>query len=289
MDAFTGFEPQIGEILALRTFRIGAGGWLYPLFSEVPWVEGTNTARCNVAPTGGQSDAPPDQTPHQTPEPDCTCGYYAYGSEAAASEHPHSRHVLAVVACWGGVIAGTHGIRAEHARVEALWMSPTVPADLAAAVSARYPSTAVFADKATMLAEHPPTPLDCYEAPTPRQRVGRGIGLRLAIVSALVVGILPADWIWRHHDARLIWALELGLFVFGAVILRITRADVLARGTAVLFAAVALWLVAPFAGVAGTLLLRLPLLQVTILGVAQRAHIVREAARFPARIGPRAA
>ena len=34
MDAFAGFEPQVGEIRAVRSFRVGPDGTLYPLFSD---------------------------------------------------------------------------------------------------------------------------------------------------------------------------------------------------------------------------------------------------------------
>ena len=121
MEAYAGFDPRVGEIRALRTFRIGPGGVLYPLFSNTPWSDGTNTARCRA---GGASD---ESAEHRAPEPDCTCGFYAYACEAAAAEYPNARHVLATVACWGRVIAGTRGIRAEHGRIEAIWMSETVP------------------------------------------------------------------------------------------------------------------------------------------------------------------
>ncbi len=137
MDSYGGFEPQVGQIRALRTFRIGPDGALYPLFSNEPWQDGSNTARCLGK----------DRPPHPSPAPDCTCGFYAYGAEQWVSDHPHSRHVLAVVACWGRIIAGTRGLRAEHCRIEALWLSAAVPADLAARVHLHHPSVAVHRDR----------------------------------------------------------------------------------------------------------------------------------------------
>ena len=85
------------------------------------WHDGPNTARCKRRNT----------PPHRSPASDCTCGFYAYGAEQWVSDHPISRHVLAVVSCWGRIIAGTGGLRAEHSRIEALWLSAAVPADLA--------------------------------------------------------------------------------------------------------------------------------------------------------------
>src|SRR4051794_1477530 len=116
MQAWSGFEPRMGEVRALRTFRIGPGGRLYSLSSDIAWPTGTNTAQCLTPQPGAPAS-------HAAPNPDCTCGFHAYGSETAAAEDPKSRHVLAVVACWGRIIAGTRGIRAEYARIEALWMS----------------------------------------------------------------------------------------------------------------------------------------------------------------------
>jgi hypothetical protein len=282
MDSYNGFEPQVGEINALRTFRIGPDGRLYPLFSDLAWAHAANTARCNVPRAAVDQFG---EQPHVAPEPDCTCGYYAYASESGAAEHAHARYVLAVISCWGRVIAGTRGIRAEHARVDALWMSEIVPRELAASVAARYPSTSIYADKSTMLTEHPPTQLDCYEkAADPAQNRQR-LGLRIMIIAALVIGSLPASWIWHNHDARLIWAGELAFFSIAAVILRVTRRDVRARGATLFYAAIAMWLLAPFAGAAGIFLLRLPILQIATLGLIQRAHVDREARRFPARIG----
>ncbi len=55
MEAYAGFEPRVGEIRALRTFRIGPGGVLYPLFSNTPWSDGTNTARCHAGAASDES------------------------------------------------------------------------------------------------------------------------------------------------------------------------------------------------------------------------------------------
>ena len=280
MDAYAGFEPQVGEIRALRTFRVGPGGVLYPLFSSRPWSDGTNTAQCAVlGRTGTEALA------HAAPEPDCTCGFYAYASESSAGEYPNARHVLAVVACWGRVIAGTRGIRAEHARVEAIWMSATVPPDLANQVRMQYPSTSVYSDKAAMLAEHPPTELDCYEEPPARERRWRRIGLWTVTTAALITGLLPAHWLGSNTDARIAWGAELAFFVIGALVLRGRHTDVVARRRGLVFFAVALWLLAPFAGTVGVLLLRLPLIQLGVLFLVHRTLLARAASTFPAEVG----
>jgi hypothetical protein len=292
MEPYAGFEPQVGEIRALRTFRIGADGLLYPLFSDTPWLPGTNTARCNIAinrprfPPGLldplHPDPDPDQRVHETPEPDCSCGYYAYASESAAMEYPNARHVLAVVASWGRVIAGTRGIRAEHGRVEALWMSEAVPTELAASVAARYREVTMYSDKQLMFTEHPPTVLDCYEVSGPEQRRRRA-AVRVAVAGALVLGLTPHGWLTGSRDLLLVWLFEVLVFVAAALSSR-RRHGVAAQRRSVQSVALVLWLLAPFGGAAGTLLLRIPMIQLTSLVFAQRRALARDAKRFPARI-----
>jgi hypothetical protein len=271
VDAYTGFEPQVGQIAALRTFRIGPGGWLHPLFSREPWLDGSNTARCLRT----------DVEPHPAPEPTCRCGFYAYGSERAV-EHAHGRHVLAVVECWGRVIAGTRGVRVEHARIVALWLSRVVPSDLAAQVARNYPSVALYRDRRRMTAEHPPTELECYEPPG-AGRPGAGWPLWLVAVAAAGLGSLPVSSLGGPHAAGLLLTTTATVFVLAALLL--CRG---ARGSprrSLLCLAVALWLLAGFLGAAGLVLVRLPLLQAAVVAGLHRTIVVREARRIPARIG----
>jgi hypothetical protein len=280
VQPYAGFEPQVGEIRALRTFRIGPGGVLYPLFSNTPWTAGTNSARCRAL-----TWSPETTPPHAPPEPECSCGFYAYGSEHAAGEYAHARHVLAVVACWGRVIAGTRGLRAEYCRVEALWMSDTVPADLAAAVGTQYPAVAVFRDRALMVAEYPPTELDCYDLDEPHQTIRGRRWLQAVVSVTLAMSLLPAQFWGGLHNAQLVWAGALAVFVGAALLLARGRpVDLAARRRRVLAQAGVLWMIAPFAGSIGVLLLRAPLLQLSLLLLVQRYHLSREARRFPADV-----
>src|SRR2546430_548156 len=157
MGAFSGSDPLIGEIVGLRTFRVDESGLLLPLYSNLTWYDGANTATC-APPTGDRR-----RVDHAVPSPDCECGFYAYGSERAAAQNRQMRYVQAVVSCWGGVVAGTQGIRAEHARIDALWLHPNVPRWARTRVAARYPSARIYTDDRAMLAEHPLSQLDCYE------------------------------------------------------------------------------------------------------------------------------
>lgn len=276
MEAFTGFEPEVGEIRAVRSFRIGADGTLYPLFSDQAWVDGSNHARCRVV---------TDDPEHETPDPECTCGFYAYASARAADEYPHARHVLAVVACWGRVIAGSRGVRAEYARIEGIWMSPKVPDYLRQAVAVRYPSASVRGDVDELLHDHEPSALTCYDPQPPRERRGRRLATRIAVAVALVSGILPQQWLGGTRSAYAIWTAEVLALVVAAIVVRVRHGDAVARRRALVLGTAALWVVAPLAGAAGVLLLRLPLLQLTALGLAQRATLFRSARSFPAEIG----
>jgi hypothetical protein len=278
MDGYSGFEPQIGEILALRTFRIGVGGVLFPVFGNAPWMPAVNTATCRL------NTSCDDSGGHRAPEPGCSCGFYAFGSEEGTAEYPQATHVLAVVACWGRIIAGTRGIRAEHCCVRALWMSPTVPPDLAAEVATRYESTEIFSERAEMLRQHCPTALDCYEPPGPKLDGLHRFGLRLLVTTALILGLLPAAVLAADQLAHWAWITEVAALIVGAFVLRKRRFDLGSKRLMLLFLSLLLWLAAPFAGVAGIVLLRLPMAQIVAFTLVQRWLIVRAAARFPSRI-----
>jgi hypothetical protein len=274
VDPYGGFEPQVGQIRALRTFRIGPDGALYPLFSNERWHDGSNTARCLHK----------DRPPHRSPAPDCTCGFYAYGAEQSV-DHPRSRHVLAVVACWGRIIAGTRGLRAEHCRIEALWLSAAVPPDLAARVLRNHPSVAVHRDRSRMLADHPPTELDCYERP------GRGRGRppgRLwwsAAIAAAVLSVLPADWLGGARSAALLWVVLGVVFGIGALPLARRGIDVGSSGRRLLCLATSIWLFASFLGPFGLVFVRLPLLQAASVVGLQHMALLFEGRGIPAKIG----
>ena len=275
MEAYAGFEPRVGEIRALRTFRIGAGGVLYPLFSDTPWADGQNTARCLMTPA---------DMPHHAPEPDCACGLYAYAN-AAAAEHPQARHVLAVVACWGRIIAGTRGVRAEHARLEAIWMSEAVPSELTAMVATSYPSATTYRQVTDLLAAHSPTVLDCYEPELSRRRA-KQFAVRLAAAVGVVVSLLPTHWLGGFNSARAIWAGELSLIVVAMALAWPRHSDVASKLRVLMLIAMAIWVAAPLGGVAATYLLRVPLILIGALALLDRRLSIRAAGRFPARIDP---
>jgi hypothetical protein len=272
-SGFSGFEPQVGEIRALRTFRVGPAGVLYPLFDTRPWVDGANEARCRIT----------DEPEHAVPEPDCTCGFYAYADQRAAGEYPFARYVLAVVACWGRVVAGTKGIRAQYGRIEALWFSPVVPAALVQAATERYPSVAVYSDAATMLREHPLTHLDVYEpeqlTPPWRRRIGQ-----LAALAAVVAGVLPTSFFGEVPDGWFVWGALLAALLGGVVLGRARLKDPSVQRRRLICLALALWMIAPLTAPLGLLLFRLPLAQLALITVVHRLALRRVARTFPAPI-----
>jgi hypothetical protein len=143
-------DLRVGEIRALRTFQLSSDGSLRPVaYTDVAWVDGANAANCDLC----------DHTPAA---PGCGCGFWAYGSRGGASQHRAAKHLLAVVACWGRVVPGTLGLRAQYARIEAIWVSGRIPRGRVALLRKRYPSAVVYGSKRAMLRRHRLSRLDSY-------------------------------------------------------------------------------------------------------------------------------
>lgn len=253
MRQFGGSEPLVGEIVGLRTFRIDDSGLLLPLYSGGVWYDGANTATCSP-PTGRH-----ERGPHSAPADECECGFYAYGSAEAARQNRNVRYVQAVVSCWGAVVAGTQGVRAEHARIDALWISPQAPWWLRKRVATRYPSARMYADADAMLAEHPLTELNCYEHPQPRG-VSSVVMAVFGLAAVMAVGALPLRTL---HSFGALWdswlVVTAGVGALAAWLLIGVRS---AGHLAAAFVVAGLfgWLLAPLCGPAGWLL-RVPLLR----------------------------
>ena len=256
-QADAGAEPLVGEIVGLRTFRVDDAGRLLPLFSTLSWYDGPNTATC--APPTGERGHPE----HAVPALGCECGFYAYGSAAAARVQRQSRYVQAVVSCWGGVIAGTLGFRAQHARIDALWLHPNVPRWVRQRVASRYPSARIYADRASMLAEHPLSQLACYsDAPDRRRR--RTATVVVAAVAMLALGAVPGSELAAVPALRVVW---LGATAATGLLVVWLFAGARSSGhrVAALLALGGLaWMLAPTLGLAGWVL-RLPLLRAAVV------------------------
>lgn len=251
MDAFAGAEPLVGEVRALRTFRVEQSGLLLPLYSEQPWQDGTNTARC-----------PRDA--HTAPADGCDCGFYAYGTVQAAAHARPTRYVQAVVSCWGGVVAGTQGVRAQHARVEAVWLHPAAPGWLRRRVAARYPTARLYDTVEQMLAAHPLSVLPSYDGARPRRHSRLAAGA--AVAGSLALGALPAG-VLRHSpllwDVWLAAVVALALAVVGLAVAARFPGHLVAAGISLGLLA---WAVSPLLGLGGWLL-RLPVLRGVLVAV----------------------
>lgn len=149
-------EPMVGEVTALRSFRITDDGYLLPL-SEVgghkPWPTSTSSAKCGQ----GQS--------HLSPDPECTCGFYAYGHRAWVEQsglYSWSRVVLAAVHCSGRLVAGEKGVRAEKMRMVACYVNRFAPEHVMERLRENYPEVHFYTSRKALLKEHPETHLSTY-------------------------------------------------------------------------------------------------------------------------------
>jgi hypothetical protein len=64
--------------------------------------------------------------PHDSPHEACQCGIYAYHTPGPRSWFGEAYWCEGVVSAWGRIVVHGDGFRAEHARVEALAVPPTV-------------------------------------------------------------------------------------------------------------------------------------------------------------------
>ena len=109
----------IEPIVAFRSWRV-VDGRLRSVHLPEFWTQRDMTARCLYA------DAPDADAPraaaarHASPDRGCTCGIYAYYEPDLNFPTVDHRGVAGIVSVWGAVEVHDEGMRAEHARVEAL-------------------------------------------------------------------------------------------------------------------------------------------------------------------------
>ena len=135
-----------------------------------------------------------------------------------------------------------------------------------------------------MLADHPPTELDCYERPARR----RGPAGRLwwsAAVAAAVLSVLPADWLGGSNSAAVLSIVLGAVFAVAALSPARRGTDVGSSGRRLLCLATSMWLFASFLGPFGLVLVRLPLLHAASVAGLQHMCLLLEGRRIPARIG----
>ncbi len=136
-------------VVGLRTFRVEARtGGLLPISGgphaiATVWRGGTCIATCRKR-----------KSTHTTPAPECRCGIYSFPDlETLRNQYPTAASIVAVIALEGDVIEGTHGWRAQAARIVGLWVDPdTIDRDLAARIAAANPDAALYTDVDEMVA-----------------------------------------------------------------------------------------------------------------------------------------
>ena len=62
--------------------------------------------------------------PHEVPHPSCQCGIYAYHRPGVRATYGEFDWLEGIVTVWGRIEAHRDGLRAAHARVEALALPP---------------------------------------------------------------------------------------------------------------------------------------------------------------------
>ena len=118
-------EPVVG----FRRWRL-LGERLSSPFIPVQWDERTLHARCFPANRRLLFGHGWLDEPHEAPHPNCKCGIYAWHRPPPRSRIPDPDQAMGVVTVWGRVEVHRDGMRAEHARIEALARGVTHQADL---------------------------------------------------------------------------------------------------------------------------------------------------------------
>ena len=183
MRGFSGdeFEPAVGELRLVRGFRLWDDGGLGPLSlvaRQDVWVDGPNEAFCSR----GFS--------HDAPDAACSCGFYAYYEPAPTAYVTQLRaSVVGVISIWGRSIVGSKGARTQFARIDALWLPPSVTDEVADAVWLRYPSAALYRtdSPAAMFAAYPMSPPPGRRARVTRASTGSPPGRALSVLQTVVL------------------------------------------------------------------------------------------------------
>jgi len=108
-------EPVVG----FREWLIVRGHLTSP-YIPLRWEHRTARAGCFPANRNPQFGRGWLAEPHAAPHAHCKCGIYALYRPRAATPFPDADRVSGLVTVWGRIEAHSDGMRAEHARVEAL-------------------------------------------------------------------------------------------------------------------------------------------------------------------------
>jgi hypothetical protein len=109
----------IEPVVAFRSWRL-VDGDLRSVYLPFFWTAREVSATCMHA-ESPDADAPRTAPPgHAAPDRGCTCGVYAYYRPDLNFPTVDYRGVCGIVSLWGTIELHPEGMRAEHARIEAL-------------------------------------------------------------------------------------------------------------------------------------------------------------------------
>ena len=109
----------IEPVVAFRSWRL-VDGDLRSVYLPFFWTSREVSATCMHA-DSPDADAPRTAPPgHAAPDRGCTCGVYAYYRPDLNFPTVDYRGVSGIVSLWGTIELHAEGMRAQHARIEAL-------------------------------------------------------------------------------------------------------------------------------------------------------------------------
>lgn len=110
-------------VVGFRAWRI-VGDQLLSPFIPCSWDGRVLHAACFDANRRLQLGRGWRTQPHDSPHPECQCGIYAYHRPGQQTYYGDFDWTEGVVTAWGRIEAHRDGLRAEHARIEALSRPP---------------------------------------------------------------------------------------------------------------------------------------------------------------------
>ncbi len=122
-------EPVVG----FRAWRL-VGGRLMSPYIPCRWEGRTMHAACWPANRTLFKGVGWLEAPHASPHADCQCGVYAYHRPGVQAYYGEWLWTEGAVTVWGHLEAHRDGLRAAHARIEALVLPPRHEAERRAAV-----------------------------------------------------------------------------------------------------------------------------------------------------------
>jgi hypothetical protein len=116
-----GLKPPdlIEPVVAFRSWRV-VDGALRSVYLPHFWTERAVTATCMGSEAPDEHATRTAPAGHRAPDRGCTCGVYAYYEPDKNFPTVDYRGVIGIVSLWGTIELHEDGMRAEHARVEAL-------------------------------------------------------------------------------------------------------------------------------------------------------------------------